>query len=256
MKQTLLSISVLIICVIGCSSSVANASDHAALIAPGMADGAPPELMHWGKMVGRWSTTEESLSPNTGEWVPSEGADWDFHWAFNGWGIADNYTSPPLSEPLDYEAARQRGINLRIYNPVDKKWVLTWLTVGASKALTMTAVSSDDEIIMLSDEANAQGRYSRITFFDMTEDTFEWKLEWSNDQNLWVEVYRIHGTRRKDDVAEAVVAAGDWVNDAEKAEVDIYEPEVSEADISDSAEQLSETVESEMTNADADESEQ
>lgn len=49
-----------------------------------MAKGAPPELMHWGKLVGQWSTKEEGLKPDGYAWQASKGADWDFFWAYNG----------------------------------------------------------------------------------------------------------------------------------------------------------------------------
>jgi len=161
-----------------------------------MADGAPAELMHWGKLVGQWSTTEEGLKPDGSGWQPSKGADWDFMWAYDGWGIQDNYTSPPLSVPVEDESKRQRGINLRIYNPTEKKWVLTWLTVASKAPNSFNATSNDEQVVMSSGEADANGNFSKITFFDMTEDTFEWKLEWSKDQQAWTEVYRIHGTKK------------------------------------------------------------
>ena len=162
-----------------------------------MAEGAPPELMHWGKLVGQWSTKEEGLKPDGSAWQDSKGADWDFFWAYNGWGIQDNYTSPPLSEVLDDESKRQRGINLRIYNPTEKKWVLTWLTVSSKKSLAISALSTDDSVVMLTDEPNAQGKHTRYTFFDMTESTFEWKMELSPDKENWREVYRIHATKKQ-----------------------------------------------------------
>ena len=163
-----------------------------------IADAAPLELSHWGKLVGRWSTTEESLKPDGSGWAPSAGADWDFMWAFDGWGIQDNYTSPPASIHLDDEQTRQRGINLRIYDPVGKKWVMTWLTPKSTKPASFTAISNDQQIVMSGDVVNPQGYHSRITFFDMTETTFEWKLEWSKDQETWFEVHRIHGERKPD----------------------------------------------------------
>jgi len=163
-----------------------------------MADEAPPELRHWGKLVGQWSTTEESLSPDGKSWVPAGSADWDFFWAFNGWGIQDNYTSPPLSQPLDDESTRQRGINLRIYNPDEEKWVLTWLTAKSTTPNNFTAVSDSHGVVMFSNVVDANGNYRRITFFDMTKNTFEWKLEWSKDQESWLEVYRIHGALKED----------------------------------------------------------
>lgn len=179
------------------SSLLLCAQNSAAEFIPGeMAAGAPPELQHWGQLVGRWSTTEEGLRQDGTGWDPSKGADWDFFWAFDGWGIQDNYTSPPTSQELDDESTRQRGINLRIYDPAAKQWVLTWLTPGSTKPNNFTATSTADEIVMRGNALNPQGFHSRITFFDMTDTTFEWKLEWSKDEENWTEVYRIHGKKK------------------------------------------------------------
>ncbi|MEM7359663.1 MAG: hypothetical protein AAF431_11245 [Pseudomonadota bacterium] len=161
-----------------------------------MAEGAPPELQHWGKLVGQWTTTEESLKRDGSGWQSSKGADWDFFWAYDGWGIQDNYTSPSMSYELEDESTRVRGTNLRIYNTKEKKWILTWLTPTSTEPNSFTALSTDEEVVMLNEKPNAQGNYSRITFFDMTEETFEWKLEWSKDQENWLEVYRIHGRKK------------------------------------------------------------
>ncbi len=161
-----------------------------------MAEGAPPELLHWQKLVGQWSTVEEGLNPDNSEWEPSKGADWNFFWAFDGWGIQDDYTSPPADVELQDESTRQRGINLRIFNTAEKKWTMTWLTPSLASPATFTAVSNDKEIVMLAAAVNPQGFHSRITFFAMTEATFDWKLEWSKDQENWFEVYRIHGIRK------------------------------------------------------------
>jgi len=162
-----------------------------------MADGAPIELMHWGQLVGQWSTIEEGLTPDGSAWTPSKGADWDFFWSFDGWGIQDIYTSPPLSEPLADESKRQRGINLRVYNSSEKKWILTWLTTGSSKPLAMTATSTPERIVMLSDGKDQRGNYQRFTFFDMSDDKFEWTLEWSQDKEQWRTVYKIHATKKR-----------------------------------------------------------
>lgn len=147
-------------------------------------------------LIGQWSTQEEGLKPDGSAWAPSKGADWDFRWSFDGWGVQDDFTSPPMSEAVEDESKRQRGTNLRIYNPTNKQWVMTWLTIASTTPASYTATSTVDEIVMLSDIANPQGFWGRITFFDMTEDSFERKLEWSKDKESWGEVYKIHGTRR------------------------------------------------------------
>jgi len=167
-----------------------------AAIAGGIAEGAPPELAHWEALIGDWSTTEEGLKPDGSAWAPSKGADWSFYWSFDGWGVRDDYTSPPMSEAVEDESKRQRGTNLRIYNPTTEQWVMTWLTIASTTPANFTATSTPYEIVMLSDIANPQGFWGRITFFEMTESSFEWKLEWSKDKASWSEVYRIHGTRQ------------------------------------------------------------
>jgi len=73
---------------------------------------------------------------------------------------------------------------------------LSWLTTAAKKPMNLTAASNDTEIVMLRDDKDPKGNYSRIKFFDITDNTFEWKLEWSADRESWREVYRIHGTRK------------------------------------------------------------
>ena len=169
---------------------------HLSANAHGMASDAPPELAHFAKMMGSWATTEESLKPDGSGWQPSKGADWDFYWAFDGYGIRDYYVSPPAAQKVDDETKRQRGINLRVYNPAEKKWVMTWLTVGAAPPSGFTATSTQDQIVMLSDKPGPGGFHARITFFDMTSNSFEWKMERSKDQETWLEVYRIHGKRK------------------------------------------------------------
>ncbi len=164
----------------------------------GMAEGAPAELQHWAKLIGNWSTSEERIAPDGSAWLPSKSADWSFDWAFDGWGIRDVYTSPPMSMAVDDESKRQRGINLRIYNTETKQWVMTWLTISAKAPVSFTATSTDEEIVMLSDIANSQGYFGRVTFFDIDDTSFEWKLEWSKDRDQWGEVYRIHGSRESD----------------------------------------------------------
>lgn len=195
MKRIILILTLLLSSV---ASSVAIAKTGSAshFSAGQMAEGAPAELMHWGKLVGQWTTKEESLKTDGSGWDDAGGADWDLFWAFDGWGIQDNYTSPSKSTPMKDESKRQRGTNLRIYNAELNKWILTWLTTTSSQPQFYTANSNEKQIIMLSDVAGPNENFSRITFFDMSETSFEWKLEWSKDQQTWQEVYRIHGSKK------------------------------------------------------------
>jgi len=74
---------------------------------------------------------------------------------------------------------------------------MTWLTPSSAQPQNFTATSTFDEIVMSADDIDPQGNFRRITFLDMTDDSFDWKLEWSKDKEQWLEVYRIHGSRKQ-----------------------------------------------------------
>ncbi|MFT4938508.1 MAG: hypothetical protein ACI88A_001536 [Paraglaciecola sp.] len=120
-KLTLLFVSMLLFQI------SANAEPHA-FAALSFNNDAPPELKHWGKMIGQWRTTEEGLKLDGSAWQASIDADWNFYWALDGWAVRDEYFSPPLSEALDSPAKRQMGTNIRVYNKDQKQWLMGWVT--------------------------------------------------------------------------------------------------------------------------------
>jgi hypothetical protein len=157
---------------------------------------APAELLHWNKLIGHWRTSEEGLSPDGSGWKASEAADWSFYWALDGWAIRDEYFSPPLSEQVNPPAKRQMGTNIRVYNVDKKQWLMAWIDAQAKTVGVYTAQSNEHGIVMLSVGKLPSGKYGRITFFDIKDNSFEWKSEWSDDgQTNWLEVYRIHGRK-------------------------------------------------------------
>jgi hypothetical protein len=159
---------------------------------------APIELTHWQKMMGSWLTSEESLQADGSGWKYAGKADWHFYSAMNGSAVRDEYFSPPLSELVEQPNKRQIGTNLRVFDSDKNQWLMAWVTKAAKTVDLYSAVSDSKQIVMLSKDKTAQGKYARITFFDMQEDSFEWKLEWSNDgKSKWLEVHRIHGKRVK-----------------------------------------------------------
>jgi hypothetical protein len=159
---------------------------------------APPELQHFSSLLGSWRTTEETLNPDGSGWTVRPHADWHFYLAMNGWAIRDEYFSPALDIAIDDEKNRTIGNNLRVFDSAKGQWHMEWLNKNGTISNTFTARSDSQQIVMLSTQANPSGYFSRITFFAMTPQTFEWKLEWSRDaQSGWFEVGRIHGKRQE-----------------------------------------------------------
>jgi len=162
-----------------------------------LAAGAPVALEHWQTMLGDWSTTAESLSQDGAGWKSTNNADWHFYLAMDGWAIRDEYFSPPLSEQLSDPDKRSIGTNLRIYDQDKQQWLMVWMTKSGKSVDVYAAKSDSEQIVMLAKQKNPQGYFSRITFFDMQQDSFEWKMEWSADGDKnWLEVHRIHGSRK------------------------------------------------------------
>ena len=159
---------------------------------------APIEVTHWKTMIGNWLTTEESLKPDGSGWIESVGAEWNFYTTLDGWAIQDDYFSPPRTVDIEQESKRQVGTNLRVFDKDKNQWLMAWMTKAGKTVNLFSATSDSNKIVMMSKQKTPQGKYSRITFFDMQKDSFEWKLEWSNDgKSNWLEVYRIHGKRVK-----------------------------------------------------------
>lgn len=152
---------------------------------------APPETAQLATLLGDWAITDWSLQQD-GTWAEAGGAEWHWYTILDGTAIQDDWISPALDQP-EPEAGRQFGTNIRIYNPAEQRWEMAWASSNGKKVDTFVATVSDGQLVMT---GVFGGRQSRITFFDMTEDSFDWKLEFQNAQDeSWLEVYRIHGDR-------------------------------------------------------------
>lgn len=168
-------------------TTMATAGDRSATINTN----APPETMQLAPLLGNWKITDQALQQD-GNWVPGNGAQWHWYTILDGYAIQDDWIAPALDDPTP-ESGRQFGTNIRIYNPAEQRWEMAWAASSGNKIDTFVA-TGDDETVVMTGEFN--GRNSRITFFDMTADSFDWKLELQNPEDeTWLEVYRIHGDR-------------------------------------------------------------
>ncbi|MCG6914063.1 hypothetical protein LJE86_09120, partial [bacterium BMS3Abin03] len=87
------------------------------------------------------------------------------------------------------------GTNIRIYNSEDKLWYMAWIDKTHRRLATFTATNESGNIVM--DGTNSNGRHIHNTFYNIKQDTFDWKQEWTFDEGKsWVEVARIHCVRK------------------------------------------------------------
>lgn len=179
---------------IGCAQPRANPQSAAPKPAftPGeLNPDAPPETIQFGQLVGQWNIRDETKQPD-GTWQPGPGAVWNWYYVLNGYAVQDDWIAP-IPNAADGTPSVQYGTNLRIYNPQANQWEMAWTSNTGPNVTTFTATQESESLVMRG--IYAAGRPNRITFFDITETTFEWKLEIQQPDESWNEVYRIHATR-------------------------------------------------------------
>ncbi len=151
---------------------------------------AAAETSQFGRLVGRWKIQDYGLNAE-GEWQQGNGADWNFYWILAGNAIQDDWIAPGMDKPAP-ENGRQYGTNIRIYNPQLKQWEMAWASNTGAKIDTFTASLEDQNMVM---RGLFNGTDSKITFFEISDNHFSWKLEQQNTAEAWVEVYRIEAER-------------------------------------------------------------
>ncbi len=156
---------------------------------------ATAETAHWGRLAGEWDCTLDALVG--GRWFNgATKATWIWKYVLDGFAVQDLWFVKwiNLAPALAHVNRDVSGTNLRMYLPAEKRWEAVWFTNGANTTSRFDAISTEDEIVMTG--TNAQANPVRITFFAMTENTFEWKSESSEDGGeTWKETSRIHGRR-------------------------------------------------------------
>ena len=156
---------------------------------------APPETEYLGQLIGVWDATQ-SVRNRDGTWAENKSkAEWKWYYILNGHAIQDDWISPPLNDTSS-NSPRSFGTNIRIYNSKEKQWEMAWIDSQRRKLATFKAVYEDGKIIM--NGRNAGGQTVRNTFYNIANDSFDWKQEWTMDKGkTWFDVSRIHCERRE-----------------------------------------------------------
>lgn len=148
---------------------------------------APEEIQEYGQFVGKWDILISQPDSNN-NWIESN-ATWVFKYILDGHAIQDFWTNP--SEPSPGQASFL-GTNVRIYNPQLKHWQCMWLE---NRTYNMNGIwqsyqNEEDEII-LKDSTNTW----EITFFNISEQSFDWRWDIIQNDGNRNAISRIKATR-------------------------------------------------------------
>jgi hypothetical protein len=151
---------------------------------------APVETKFLGQLAGTWDA-EQSIINSDGTWnEEKKHSVWKWYYILDGHAIQDDWI---MVDSLNNQTIV--GTNIRIYNTEENEWHMAWIDKTNRRLAAFTAVNDNGNIIM--DGTNAKGRQVRNTFFNITENEFDWKQEWTfDDGNTWIVVTKIHCRRK------------------------------------------------------------
>lgn len=126
---------------------------------------APAETGQFSFMVGEF-VCDDSLLVN-GTWVYSK-ATWNSEYILNGYGIKDTYRNHNYA-----------GTSIRVFNTTKQKWDVYFFGMPGIHSGLWEGAYEDGNMVMRQKRTGPNGEpmESRLTFYEITENSFEWKGE-------------------------------------------------------------------------------
>lgn len=153
-------------------------------------DTPAPVREQFGQLVGTWSCSSEQRQPDGSFAAVGGQSRWTFFYTLGRQAIGDLFEPPGGSGgPV--------GINLRVFDPERKLWVLAWTTPKLANYQHFEA-RAEGETLVMRGEIEANGPFpkhaAKITFFDMGPDRFEWRYDAAapGSDGPWQEQSRLH----------------------------------------------------------------
>lgn len=170
---------------------LSQAGQSAPLVAAGPNPDAPAEVKQYGALEGTWQCESTNRQPD-GSWQEVPGvATWSWYYVLNGHAVQDVWKPAAASGSW--------GTNLRTFDAEKKQWNMVWVTQTQPEFDHYTATYSDGMIVMRGENPprNTPAHAARITFFNMTEQHFNWTYEGTapGTDTGWTEFSRMSCSR-------------------------------------------------------------
>lgn len=148
---------------------------------------APEQLKDFEPMIG--SNLCESLLRNPdGSWQDTVSVIWEFKYIFDGKAVQD----------ITWKEDGNHSMSIRQFNPDSSKWAVTYFSTSNASFSppTWSGGKTKNGDIVLTRPQKAPGSGSpgtnRLTFFDISDDSFNWIGEWvSEDESVVYPFWKI-----------------------------------------------------------------
>ncbi len=155
---------------------------------------APPETRQFEFLVGNW-TVRMRRADEGGEWSEqAREAYWEGRYILGGFAIADYwYDAPPDGEG----PAPGRGVNVRMYDPEQGLWEMTWQHTDLSGVRRLRARKEGDRVVMWQlNEDGSRFEARRTAFHDISENSWK-RTDWFSQDGgaTWRKALLLEATR-------------------------------------------------------------
>lgn len=132
---------------------------------------SPEQVKDFDKMIGRSKCVSFQNNQN-GVFQDTVQMVWEFKYILNGRAVQDE----------TWKSDGRSATSIRVYNPDSAKWYVTYYsTLGYPPAPTVWdgKMEGSDIVLWTPQKApNGLDGYSRLTFYEIKEESFRWKGEW------------------------------------------------------------------------------
>lgn len=152
---------------------------------------APKQLADFEEMIGSCDCLSQNRNPD-GSWQDTLKMVWVFEYIMNGLAVQDK---------TYLENNRYAG-SIRMFNSDSSNWYVHFYasTSAASKLNTWSGNRENDKIVLSRPQKTPSGMegFSRLTFYDISDDGFKWIGEWHNpDTTIVYPFWKIECVKRK-----------------------------------------------------------
>ncbi len=157
----------------------------------------PEEVAQFGQLNGVWYCTQYKLNQESKEFEVDSKAYWAWKYILDGYCVQDFWYQGEKETPYYKFFKRDLMLTqLRVYDPEEKIWNVAFINnnnrEGPGRVFGLFKAYAEGDEVIMDFEPQDPENYRRITFYDITDETFEWKAELSKDEGkTWNVTWKI-----------------------------------------------------------------
>jgi len=152
---------------------------------------APQQLADFAEMIGSCDCLSQNRNPD-GSWQDTVKMAWTFEYIMNGLAVQDK----------TYKENGTYAGSIRLFNADSSRWYVHYYSsaFAASNLSAWAGNRTDDKIILSMPQKAPNGMegFSRLTFYNISEQGYKWIGEWHNpDTTIIYPFWKIECSKRK-----------------------------------------------------------